>query len=808
MRRRSPSFAPPRPRGSRAALAGASLLAACVVALPLARGGVDLWAEAAATTVALAALLLVAGRPARVPVAALALLGVTALGLAQLVPLPPALHRLAPGAVRVFELSLAPLGLYPAARPLSLAPAATAREAAKAIACLAAFVAGWAVSGGRRRRDRVVAGLGLAGVAVAAAVLGLALAGAGPFVSPRFPFVNRNHLAASVNLSAFVALGLALRARGQARLLWLLAFAATGAVAFLSLSRGGILAFFLGAALFVALFVRARREERHAASPRALALVAGAVVVVLGLAAFLALGPVLARLGTLRTAIDDTRAQLWRPALEVVRDFPVLGVGRGAFADVFTGYQLENPTYQFTHIENEWLQAVLDLGIPGGLLLVGTFVWSWLAAARRRDLSVVELGLLAGSGAVAAQNAVDFSLGILGVALPFAVAMGLLARGQRAFTIRPGLLRAGVAALAVVAAACAAVAFRHGQAVDQRRIEAAQTGEDAARIACAVVPWHPADWFVPAVAGVRLSAERRCAEAMPWLVRAMALYPSAPAPHLGTARCLAGRDDAAARREYRLAILFGSDALAEAAARFPRLEDLLEIAPETPEGLLALGGLLEQARPRDAATVYARALDGFEDDRALLPLARVHARLGEQEDAVALGRRYSALHRSDAAGYAVTANALFRLGRDAEGEAELQRGLAASPGSSALLHLSAERAMAVRHWSEARLLADQIAPRTPWELADKDLLAARALAGQGRLGEAIERVRSAQAAQPERGDVLLTLAGLCEQAGRFDDAIEAVRRAAALPGTPQGTYAARIASLEARRANAAAGNSR
>ena len=48
---------------------------------------------------------------------------------------------------------------------------------------------------------------------------------------------------------------------------------------------------------------------------------------------------------------------------------------------------------------------------------------------------------------------------------------------------------------------------------------------------------------------------------MPWLTRAMALNPTAPEPHQYVARCLAASGQGAlARREYRLAVLYGSHA--------------------------------------------------------------------------------------------------------------------------------------------------------------------------------------------------------------------------------------------------------
>ncbi len=438
----------------------------------------DLPVELAAAALAFAAFALATAREGSIPRTALPLLGVVAIALLQLVPLPVALQRLSPGAVRIFEASLGPLGLYPAARPLSLDPGESARELLKALACLAAFAAAHALADTRRRRGRVLQGLAGAGLLVAGVVLGLALAGAGALVKPRFPFVNPNHLAACLNLSAFVALGIALASHGQSRVLWALAFATTGAVSFLSLSRGGVLAFVLGTVVFVGLYVRSRPDPAH--GPRRSygrdALLFGGLVAALGIAAYLALDPVLGRLDTLRASADDTRAHLWRPALQVLRDFPLLGVGRGAFEAVFAGYQLESATYVFTHVENEWLQALLDLGIPGGLLLVGTFAWIWIAAARRRDLSLGDVGLLAGTAAVAAHNLVDFSLGILGVAVPFAIAMGLLTRGQPSFSVRRAPLRAFLAAAALLAVASAAVARVHGVERDQARVEAAAGG--------------------------------------------------------------------------------------------------------------------------------------------------------------------------------------------------------------------------------------------------------------------------------------------------------------------------------------------
>lgn len=771
------------------------LLSVLVVALPLAHGGVEVWAQGATTATTLLALVLLPGDLPALTVASAALAGVLALLVAQLVPVPALVHRLSPGATRIFEASLAPLGLYPAARPLSLDPAETARELAKAIAGFAAFVVACSLSNTRRRRQKVLVALALSGIAAASTVLAFALIGAGPLVAPNYPFVNRNHLASLLNLSAFVALALAVRARGQARVLWLFGFAATSTVSVLTLSRGGLIALLVGAAIFLALHLRTNATADHRAMTIRATLVVGGLVVALGVAGYLAFDPLVAKLETLRGGAGDTRWALWRPALQLLRDFPVVGVGRGAFSDVFAGYQLESATYQFTHVENDWLQVFLDLGIPGGLLLIGAFAGTWFFAARRRDLSETEVGLLAATAAVAVQNAVDFSLELLGVAIPFAVAMGLLARRQRTWRVRGRVLRPFVAVLGLFAAVGLAIAWRHDQRREQASVLEPASGNASAQNARAAALWHPADWLPHAVAGVRLSAERRCGEAMPWLIRAMALSPSAPAPHLAAARCLAGRDDRSARREYRLAILFGSPALPEAAARYPALRDLFDVAPATPDGVLALGSVLEASRPDDAVTVFRRALDEYSDERALLPLARLSARRGDHEAAVAFARRYEATARSDASACSIAASSLFQLGRATEAQAELERGLAAAPGSPLLIRMLVERAFEAGRWSEARRLADEIAPRDAPELAQKLLLESRALAGQGRLAEAIDRAKSAAASLPGDPAPLLSVAGLCEQAGRYADALAALRRAAAI--RPDADVRARVSRMEA-----------
>ena len=774
----------PRPRGSStsttASTAGAYALAFLVVAVPLARGGVDPPVQLAAAGLAAVALLLLSRGSDRAPWAALPLLLVLGWSAVQVLPLAGGLA-------------------------VSLDPPASGRDLASSAAALLAFCAAWAVAGTRRRREVVLVAFGVSGLCVAAVVLGAALLGLGPLLEPRAPFVNPNHLAGFLALTAFPVLGLALRRHGQARLLWLLAFVVVVAGLFLSLSRGGIGAFFGGVAVFLLLAAWRERPDGEPPHPWRWVALAG-LTAALGAVAYLALEPVVRELSSLRTARDDVKLELWRPAWALVRERPLSGIGRGSFATVFPALKTDPSAVTFTHLENEWLQPLVDLGAPAGLLLIGTLALVWLAAARRRDLSSVEVGLLAGTAAVAAHNLVDFSLEFSGVGVPFMVALGLLTRGNGSLRLRWGWLAGGAAAVLAVVVAGALFWRAHPTDEEALAVARAPTAALAAALAEEALRWHRADYVPAAAVGARMVLEGHCAPAMPWLTRAMALNPTAPEPHQYAARCLAASGQGAlARREYRLAVLYGSPgALVEAADRFQDVDELLQVAPDTGDGLIGLGYLLlSRQRPADAALVFRRALDDSLDTRALVPLAGALLAAGELEEALELAQRRTREKPADPEGWRVASAVLLAEGYDDEARATLEQGLAANPGSPPLTEALVYRSLAARRPAEAKRLAESMAARTPHEQALRQLLVAAAFSAQGRTGEAIERSRSAVAALPDSPWPLMTLAAYCQQGGRLDDAIAAVERASSLPGQRREDYQARLDELgKAREAQA------
>jgi Flp pilus assembly protein TadD len=781
--------------GSTIALAA---LALGVLALPLLRGGVDWPVQTLAAALLLVGWAAGAAGLGTVPAPALALGAVVAgIGL-QLLPLPSWAHALSPAARRTFEAALGPLGLYPAARPLSLDPPETGRALLHATAVLSAFSCAAAFAEARSRRSLLVLALAASGTLVGALVLGAALLGLGPLLAPSFPFVNPNHLASACCFSALVALGLAVRHHGGQRVLWLLAFVVSGSVVLLSLSRAGILALLLGCGLFAALLLRPAPGEEPGVGRRP-ALLGLAVALVLAVVALLALDPVLGELRTLRGAAQESKAQLLPIGLRMATDFPLLGIGRGAFATVFAGYKSDPVPLTFTHLENSWLQPIIDLGWPLGLLLVGTFAWLWLRAARRPLLSPTDIGLLAATAAVAIHDGADFSLELLGVAVPFAVAMGLLAREVRWLRVPRAALLAAAALLAGLAGGGLLLNRTHPTERDEQPIVAAPDAASADAAARAAVAWHPADFLPQAVAGARWVAARRCREAFPWLLRAMTLNPTAAEPHRLLAGCFASAGQPQlARREYRLALAYGdASALGAATASFPALADLLEIVADTPDALFGLAQTLAGSRKPDAVVVFRRLLETFADDRAELPLARLLLEIGDPAAALEVARRRTRSSLAEPEAYCLAAAALDKLGRGADALAELERGLASDPGASAIISALADRSYLAKRYSESSRLASQMAIRNPAEAAARDLLIARALAAQGRYSEAIERTRAAAAARPDWPAPLESLASLCRTAHRYGDAIAALEAARTLSPDRAASYERELATIRA-----------
>lgn len=208
----------------------------------------------------------------------------------------------------------------------------------------------------------------------------------------------------------------------------------------LSLSRGALVAFLLLGPVAAWLGLRrqgagrrARRRRAERLSPARIMVLVGAVCLFL----LVAQHGAWRELATLSSVAEswgetDHKIAAARHAMTLLELSPTLGIGRGAFIDLFPSMRADPTHVIATHLECAPAAMIVEWGpYVGGALLVGMSTW-WCAAMFRgrgsSDLSarrIVLLGLLA----VALQNTVDFSFEFLGVAAPAVALAGALSAG-------------------------------------------------------------------------------------------------------------------------------------------------------------------------------------------------------------------------------------------------------------------------------------------------------------------------------------------------------------------------------------------
>lgn len=396
------------------------------------------------------------------------------------------------------------------------------------------------------------------------------------------PLINGNQTACLMAIGTALAIGLMMyrRQRGVVRAAWGLVAIGCAVACLLTLSRGGALA--LGAGCFVAIALLigqhfAARETPHArrsnflssSLPIGVVSVCAVIVVI-----YASAGGVKAQFTrTSLTELNAPRSKFaaWQSSAALVEESPWVGIGRGAFEPVFQRVHPASAYATYTHLENEYLQAVVDWGVPAALAFAAATIWLIAAAARRWRDGPLAAGALSALAVVLLQSNVDFGIEFLGIAAPMtAVAATLvhvplselrpnriaIARGTRLGLI--AALLAGACLLAT--SATTTIADDHDALVrDPSRASA-----DVAR--------HPFDYYGYArLAEAALHTD--APQAARLLNHAMRLHPTDPGLHLAAARMLYdSKYRAQAPIEYAAALDGARDPraiVAEVAHRFP-----------------------------------------------------------------------------------------------------------------------------------------------------------------------------------------------------------------------------------------------
>lgn len=255
-------------------------------------------------------------------------------------------------------------------------------------------------------------------------------------------FVNRNHFAiyAGVVLACAVALfgqswreDVQRRKKHQRLLAWrdwivkqalprIFMFAIILVCILFSNSRAGLALAFIGLGAYIFFYQVYLQAWWRAA------LIGVLAAVVLG-AAFIALASYSYRFGELFNDYSSmSRLQVYELAWRAIQDNPWLGYGLNGFEPEYRLYH-QTMINEFLHVHNDVLEALLDLGVPVGLMM-WTAVGLMLSGLVHGILSRRQNGMypalaLAASIMVLGHALVDFDLQIPGVAITWAALLGV-----------------------------------------------------------------------------------------------------------------------------------------------------------------------------------------------------------------------------------------------------------------------------------------------------------------------------------------------------------------------------------------------
>lgn len=124
-----------------------------------------------------------------------------------------------------------------------------------------------------------------------------------------------------------------------------------------------------------------------------------------------------------------TRLAAYELVKQAITDNPWLGFGLGSFDGAFRLYRDATLPLWFQHAHNDYLEMMMDLGVPAALLLflsIGLMVSCCLQGVLRRKRDAIYPSLaVAATALVATHSLMDFSMHIPAVAATYAVLLGL-----------------------------------------------------------------------------------------------------------------------------------------------------------------------------------------------------------------------------------------------------------------------------------------------------------------------------------------------------------------------------------------------
>ncbi len=447
--------------------------------------------------------------------------------LLQVTPLPPwLLSVFSPETDRLYHVTLDGLGLYGQGqwRTLSLDPAETWFGLSGFFSLLMVYLIAANLFNNDERLNPVLKTIAITGFALAMIgfiqkALGISkIYGLIPFEQqPPFffsTFINANHLAAFLGMSVPIQIGFALKEEGRQRRLFILAMAVvTSTAVFMTLSKGGIIAFLAGQLLFTYLLWRRSRGKKE------LLWVQVAVALVIVLSSWLALQQLADEFSSDDQAAS-TRPEIWQDAWQMAKTFPVAGIGAESFKVAYPIYKTVKDDLRYDYPENILLQIVVESGFPVGAAIIFGFAFGLFLIFKTRHLKRMEMAGLCAIFVAAIHNYVDFNLSTFAVAMPLVFLIGALttraAQRSKNSWIKPRklprwvLISVWIMAVVTVLAG-EALWLHHRIAQSQQRLHRAVYDRSLSesqfeRVLSAEVGRHPTDAYLRILASERYRA--------------------------------------------------------------------------------------------------------------------------------------------------------------------------------------------------------------------------------------------------------------------------------------------------------------
>lgn len=251
------------------------------------------------------------------------------------------------------------------------------------------------------------------------------------------PYVNHNDYAGLMEMLIPIgmcyALFRSLKISNQA----LLVFAVSAGIASVLLcgSRGGIISVAVEMVALGAIIWRWREGRSRVRRWSVIGLVGVAGTAAL----FLAVTPDSAwqRMATVAGLVRrpnvtlENRLAVSHDALAEVGDYPWFGTGLGTFKTVFPQYQTFSTDLEWNHAHDDYVEALTETGIPGGLIILSALLlFGWLAFRRLGERMKtlqgwIQLGAALGCCGLLVHSFADFNLHIPANAAWFAVCAGI-----------------------------------------------------------------------------------------------------------------------------------------------------------------------------------------------------------------------------------------------------------------------------------------------------------------------------------------------------------------------------------------------